>query len=170
MSASRFSSRWAGDSLEDTSARLLRVRAFARLPFLAAWRSHGRSAGLAVVAMICAGRKAWPGLRAESWAEGRVRREDGRRWSPPARKLGSLCRGRATGGRHSLPRRSRIKEGATETSVSVEMGESKTVPPASTREETSSLQNNRLFTLGSQDSKAKSSPHVQPICAERARG
>jgi hypothetical protein len=32
------------------------------------------------------------------------------------------------------------QEGVTETSVSVEMGASKTVPPASTREETSSLQ------------------------------
>lgn len=46
---------------------------------------------------------------------------------------------RAAGGRHSLPRRSRIKEGVTETLVSVEMGASKTVPPASIREETSSL-------------------------------
>ena len=45
--------------------------------------------------MICAGRKARPGFRAESWAEGRERREDGRRWSLPAHKLGSLWCGRA---------------------------------------------------------------------------
>ena len=45
--------------------------------------------------MICADRKARPGFRAESWAEGRERREDGRRWSLSAHKLGSLCRGRA---------------------------------------------------------------------------
>ena len=45
--------------------------------------------------MICAGRKARPGFRAESWAEGRERREDGRRWSLPTHTTGSLCRGRA---------------------------------------------------------------------------
>ena len=38
------------------------------------------------------------------------------------------------------PRRQPHQEGVTETSVSVEMGASKTVPPASTREEPSSLQ------------------------------
>jgi hypothetical protein len=37
------------------------------------------------------------------------------------------------------PWREPHQEGVTETSVSVEMGASKTVPPASTREETSSL-------------------------------
>ena len=38
------------------------------------------------------------------------------------------------------------QEGVTETSVSVEMGASKTVPPASTREETSSLQSPKATT------------------------
>jgi len=55
--------------------------------------------------------------------------------------LGSLCRGRGVRRpRHSLPGASRVRKGVTETSISVEMGASKTVPPASTREEASSLQ------------------------------
>jgi hypothetical protein len=90
--------------------------------------------------MICAGRNGAAGFRAGGWggmAGSAVRTAQMVAACPQNGESVPWC---AAGGGHSLPRRSRIKEGVTETSVSVEMGASKTVPPASTREETSSLQ------------------------------
>ena len=90
--------------------------------------------------MICAARNEAPGFRVESWAEGREQSEDGADDRSRPHKLGSLCCGRGVfADRCTVSPAQPHQEGVTETSVSVEMGASKTVPPASTREETSSL-------------------------------
>ena len=60
------------------------------------------------------------------------------------------------------PRRSPHQEGVTETSVSVEMGASKTVPPASTREETSSLQSKTDPRISDRCQRGKRD--VNPVC------
>ena len=83
-----------------------------------------------IPAMIYAARNEAHGFRGESWAEGRKRREDDADDRCLAHELGSLCR---KGGGAQSPRRRPHQEGVTETWVSVEMGESKTVPLASTR-------------------------------------
>ena len=57
----------------------------------------------------------------------------------PAHTLGSLCLGRASAALGAVSHAQPHQKGVTETWVSVERGASKTVPPASTREETSSL-------------------------------
>ena len=90
--------------------------------------------------MICAGRNAAEG-RSHSAAErgGRERSEDGA-VHPRAHNSGVCAVGARSRWEAQSPRRKPHQEGVTETSVSVEMGASKTVPRASTREETSSLQ------------------------------
>jgi hypothetical protein len=99
----------------------------------------GGSTGVKFVAMICAGRNGAAGFRAARWggmAGSAVRTAQMVAACPHD---GESVPWRASGGRHSLPRRSRIRKVLRKTGVSVEMGASKTVPPASTREETSSL-------------------------------
>ena len=94
------------------------------------------SANVNFLAMICAGRNEAHGFRGESWAEGRERSEgsaDGRR--RPTRR--GVCAVGAQRWEAQSPAAQPHQEGATENWVSVEMGASKTVPPASTREETS---------------------------------
>ncbi len=70
--------------------------------------------------MICDARNEASGFRAESWAEGRERSEDG----ADSRCLptnSGVCVGRApAGGLRSLPRRQPHQEGVTENWVSVE--------------------------------------------------
>ena len=89
--------------------------------------------------MICAARNGAQAVSATKWSVRPERSEDGQMVAT-AHQLGSLCLGRASAALGTVSPAQPHQEGVTETSVSVEMGASKTVPPASTREETSSLQ------------------------------
>ena len=91
--------------------------------------------------MICAARNA-AGGRSRSAAErvGRERSEGGADGRCLPTQRGVCAAGARSRWEAQSPAAEPHQEGVTETSVSVEMGASKTVPPASIREETSSLQ------------------------------
>ena len=87
--------------------------------------------------MSCAARNGAEGSsRSAAERKGRERSEDGAVHPTPTR-LGVCALAARQPDNAQSPTAQPRQEGVTETSVSVEMGASKTVPPASTREETS---------------------------------